>query len=90
MARISKIKMKGKERQNNPSPAHGIYNMGGFLIDPPEECRYKAKPKGGGTWADFGCCIGICKEKCQRYKSYLKMRPGEYLEELRRKGVKNI
>jgi len=48
-----------------------ISNCGGFLLNPPEECIYKQNLM-GGLWTDLGCCQANCKNRCDRYLSFLK------------------
>ena len=51
-------------------------NLGGFMIDPPENCPKQIRSEDKAQWTDMGLCHH-CKEKCERYLSYKKMTPEE-------------
>jgi hypothetical protein len=91
MARTKKPKkqiVREKLSRYEESKALGrIQNMGGHLIDPPDQCEYKRLADDGAIWTDFGCCQACCGNHCERYKRFLKMSPVLRRRDQRKRGV---
>ena len=64
-----------------------IGNWGGYILNPPEECKYKIKAPDEGIWTDLGCCQANCKDHCDRFKKFEKQGPKERHEYLISCGV---
>lgn len=70
---------------SNPS----IYSpWGGYLFNPSSACPYRHRANDGGIWCDINICR-YCKNPCPSYLSYIKLKPAERKEHLKKQGVKN-
>lgn len=87
---LPRRKRRGRRTQMAKRRPATIYPMGGNLIDPPEKCEWRRTFKDGGTWTDFGCCMTVCAEKCERYEWYKKASNEERQQDLIDRGCKNI
>lgn len=74
--------MKKSELYQNPR----FYNMGGHMIDPPELCMKQRQSEDGAWWVDMAFCHH-CGNKCDRYKSYVKMTAREQTEDRMSRGI---
>lgn len=61
-------------------------NMGGFMIDPPETCSKRITSEDKAFWTDLGLCHH-CTNKCERYRSFIKMAPEERKEDNLNRGI---
>jgi len=64
-------------------------NLGGHLINPPEECQYAFRIPDGGEWVDLGNCNRACNEHCVRYYQWKRMTSDERKTELFENGIIN-
>ena len=88
---MARIKPRQKDLTKIPDkhddkPKGTIQNVGGHIIDPPEDCPYRKKI-GDAIWADAGCCQCCCESKCKRFLKVKRMRPYERAQDLRDHGV---
>lgn len=82
---------KKKSRRTKPVKKtrviNSIYrNLGGFMIDPPENCPKQIRSEDKARWTDLALCIH-CKDKCERYLSFRKMTPEERKEDSLNRGI---
>ena len=77
--------------KSKPSTPHVRYqNMGGYMINPPDDCPYiKMDKEGLLLWVDLALCTGnYCKSSyCERYVAFSAMSDHERKTELREYGV---
>ena len=59
-----------------------LQNVGGHLLNPPEECCYRKSFPDKSIWADLGCCSNVCKNKCSLFKWFLKASEPERVQYL--------
>jgi len=64
-------------------------NMGGHMINPPEDCPYAFRVPDGGEWTDLGNCNRTCDDRCTRFYQWKRMPPEDQREELYANGVIN-
>lgn len=84
--RTKKTQKKKSTRTKNKTNA--LYRpFGGCLFNPPKKCFYRRKAEDGGTWTDIGCCQA-CRDRCDRYMYYIKLKPKEKRKHLMKQGVK--
>lgn len=70
------------------APIRGrIQNMGGNLIDPPDNCPFSRRFPDGAVWTDLGCCQQCCKEHCDLFRWFCDATPRMRVRRLRRKGI---
>jgi hypothetical protein len=89
MARIKPRKRdltKIPDKHSN-QPKGTIQNVGGHIVDPPEDCPYRKQWSDGGIWTDLGCCQVCCTNRCKRYQWYKRATKHMRVEDLRNKGV---
>lgn len=84
-----KKKSSRTKKPNNKSYPTLYFPKGGHLFNPPKTCPFRRRADDGGIWTDLGCCLSNCREKCNRYLYYAKMKPAEKQEHLMKQGVKN-
>lgn len=88
MGRIAKIKQPEKKKSKRKAPIPGNYeNIGGHMIAPPKECKYKRRNADGAIWVDLCICFSICEEQCETYKEFIKMDKQGRIKYLKRNGV---
>lgn len=76
------------EKEEGPRPGR-YYNLGGHLIDPPNDCPKKKRTEDGASWVDLALCRNCHSSKeCNRYTSFIKMGPNERNDDLKSRGVK--
>lgn len=83
--------MKKKSRRTAPMKKTKTINpryrnLGGFMIDPPDNCPKRVTSEDGAWWTDMGLCHH-CKNKCERYLVYKKMTPEERKEDSVVRGI---
>lgn len=64
-----------------------IKNVGGHMINPPENCGHRKKWIDNAVWVDLCCCFALCPAKCKKYDWYLRATPNMRVRYLRRNGV---
>lgn len=84
---IKKKSKRTKKPRDKSYPAL-FRPIGGFLFNPPKTCPYRRRAEDGGIWTDIGCCLSNCREKCNNYLYYAKMKPEEKRSYLRKNGIK--
>jgi len=69
-----------------------IYNMGGHMINPPEDCPSRQRANDGGEWVNLPICAYYCERRddCDRYQQFESMTDEERRQELIDNGVKNM
>lgn len=65
------------------------FPKGGHLFNPPKSCVHSCTAEDGGVWTDIGCCRSCCRDICNRYLYYTKLKPAEKKEHLKKQGVQN-
>lgn len=56
------------------------------MIDPPETCMKQKSSEDGAWWTDLALCHH-CTDKCDRYKTFIKMTPAERTEDGLDRGI---
>jgi len=64
-------------------------NIGGHIINPPEDCPHGFRLPDGGKWADLGNCNRTCKSHCTRYYQWKRMSVEDRKAELYENGIIN-
>ena len=82
---------KKKSRRTKPvkktKVINSIYrNLGGFMIDPPKSCSKQIRSEDKAQWTDLALCHH-CEEKCERYRTFIKMTPEERKEDDLNRGI---
>ena len=63
-----------------------IQNVGGHMINPPDECSYRKKFP-DSIWVDLTCCFVVCKNHCEKYEWYARATRRMRIRYLQRNGV---
>lgn len=83
-----KTKNKSTRTKKKDSELSIYRSFGGHLLNPPRSCSFRRRAEDGGIWTDIGCCLSNCRERCNRYLYYSKLKPAQKTEHLRRNKVK--
>lgn len=87
--RKEKRRAERMARLSGGAEANRYYNLGGHMIDPPEDCTKKKSSSDGGIWVDLALCRLCDSSKiCDRYTSFMNKSQAERNEDSRSRGVK--